>query len=81
MNEDDIDFFDFDNEEESKDEVNEDDSEKENKGILQPPPARKNTRSLLSTSFNSKCPPDTTNEMDDMDFFEGITSQVIFSWV
>lgn len=76
LNEDDIDFFDFDNEEESKDEVNEDDSEKENKGILQPPPARKNTRSLLSTSFNSKRPPDTTNEMDDMDFFEGITSQV-----
>ncbi|XP_047475252.1 Bloom syndrome protein homolog isoform X2 [Penaeus chinensis] len=75
-NDDDIDFFDFDNDEESKEGGNEDDSEKENKGIFEAPPPQKNTRSLPSTSLTSKHPPDTTNEMDDIDFFENSTSQV-----
>lgn len=74
---DDIDFFDFDNDEESKEGGNEDDSEKENKGVFEAPPPQKTTRSLLGTSLTPKHPPDTTNEMDDMDFFENITSQVI----
>ncbi|XP_042866090.1 Bloom syndrome protein homolog isoform X3 [Penaeus japonicus] len=72
---DDVDFFDFDDEEESKIEGNEDDSEKENKGIFKAAPARRNRKSLLSISSLSKPPLETTNEMDDLDFFESSVSQ------